>query len=470
MIVPKCKIFLFLFVFQWLLLVPFNKVAAQKIQYSNENVFIDYPHNLQLLPAIGGNHHLLNIVDQEYLLIFVFNQQLVLQAQTRLPFKLAERSEVRIIPFADYYYVYIHERFSPKYSFWKVDAHGNYTDCSAAFQKIIVSQVKNVKLGFQLLNIENELWMVYHTDLSDLTKSTVVVVKTDSLLNIVLEHKVQYDFSRETEELEKEMLMFGRYLLVLKTMNSGTSLEIMKVNLATGFTIRNKFSSSGYFFNQSGIHYNTEDSSVTISSLLTEPTAQAYPKRFIFVSRLNKILVEQSPFAVLKSQFAKRTSTSFLLVDGLSKWVSISKGRGVSMDAQPLLDIDGSPLSYSGNTYSIEDVEHGIRFSLLSKELKIISDTLVPNRKNSYNLKAGPFARFSANNKDYLLMIQEFSQRKQGLLMINANDAHHLLFTDIAVNDRNEYLLQKAKPIPQSGIVIPYTNKKEVGLVKITVE
>ncbi len=150
----------------------------------------------------------------------------------------------------------------------------------------------------------------------------MIIAQTDSLLNLAFEHKVTYDFKRDEERLQKEILMFPRYLFVLKTARSGTSLELMKVNLATGYTIRNTFYSSGYFYSQASINYNTQDSTVTVFSLLTEPRTSSKPKYFVFVSRMNKILVEEAPLAILKSQFLKNTTTNFLFVDR-SKWVKI---------------------------------------------------------------------------------------------------------------------------------------------------
>jgi hypothetical protein len=447
-----------------------NTAAAQTIQYSSENIFSNYPDNLQMVANIAGNHHLLCFTSKENPEIFIFSQELKFQSKIRLPFKFPEKSELRIIPFADFYYVYVHPRLSQEYLFWKVDGNGNLTDFSASFQKLLQSQSNNLKLGFQLIASQEELWMVYHTALTDPRKSTMMIVQTDSLLNVVFTHKVMYDFKRDEERIQQEVLMFGRYLLILKTARSGTLLELMKVNLATGYTITHTFQSSGYFYSQSAFSYNNADSTVTVSSLLTEPRTTGRPKQFVFMSRLNKILIEQVPFTVLKSQFVKNTNSNFLLIEGLSKWVRLTDQATTSSQDFRVPDPDDLTEAKVtlGKYYTNSD--DGVRFSLLDKNFKIASDSLIPNTKNSYTVKANQFARFNANDKEYLLVGQQFSRISKGLLMINTNDAHQLIYTDIRVNDRNNYLLSKSQTIPKKGIIIPYTNKREAGLIKIIVE
>lgn len=482
---------IFIFACQLLLTGCINMVTAQRIQYCSEHVFINDPDHLQLVANIDGNHHLLSFNNNENPEIFIFNSELELQARISMPFKYPERSEIRIIRFDNFYYLYIHPRFSKKYQFWKIDGKGNVTDYAPFFQKLLASQSHNIKLGFQLIANQNNLWMVYHTALDDLDKNTVIIAQTDSLLNVVFTQKVKYNFKRDEEKLHQEILMFGKYLLVLKTARSGTSLELMKVYLNTGYTISNTFASSGYFYSQATFNYNMADSSVTVSSLLTEPRTTSDPKRFIFVSRLNKVLVEEVPFTILRSQFLKNTGTNFLLVDGLSKWMRLRVEREQTnrtvyedpltlyqdltmpdanfqniTDNNRLLTKMSQPRSYSGAV----DPQQSVRFSLLDKEFKIISDSVVRNTSDSYTLKANQFIRFAVNNKEYMLVGQQFVKKSRGLLMIYANDNRQLIYKDVRVADRYDYLLAKSQVIRDEGIIIPYIHKLGAGLVKITIQ
>ncbi len=482
--IKKSKVLFF-----YLLPVFASTATAQTLSYSREDAYINNPDDLQLVANVAGNHHLLSFSHNEKPEIFIYNAKLEMVAKTTMPFKYPEKASLRIIPFNNFYYVFIHPFFTQRYLFWKVDGAGNCTDMSAALMTILQSQSGNVKLGFLLLPNKDHLWMLYHTGLDDPEKSTLAMVQMDSLLNMAFAHKVSYEFKLNEEKLQQELLIFGRYLFVLKTLQSGTSLELMKVNLATGFTIRNTFHSSGYIYSQPYVDFNTVDSTVTVSALLTQPiTTNKTPKQFVFVTRLNKILKEQVPFALLKTQFAKNTSTNFLLIDSACKWISLKKWRQQSSalsyqnkttvyqdltqpgtsgestsDANALLDKMNMP---SGSAYTDEI---GVRFSLLNKEFAITSDSLVPNTKDAYTIIADQYTRFDVNNKEYLLVAQQFFQSKKGLLMVNSNDSNQLNYNYVKVYERYNYLLKKARLIPGQGILVPYLHRREAGLIKIAV-
>lgn len=475
---------------QLILICCINMAAAQKVQYSRENVFINNPNHLQLATNIGGKHHLLILNDNENPDIFIFNSELELQQKVRLDFKFPERSVVSIIPFGNFYYLYIRPVLSQKHLLWKIDSNGNFVDYTDLFRKLLVSQSPNIKLGFQLISYQDHLWMVYHTDLENNEKNTVVMAQTDSLLNVLFTNRVIYDFKRDEEKLQKEVLIFGKYLLALKSGRSGISLELVKIDLATGLAITNTFSSSGYFYSQSAISINSKDSSITVSALLTEPRSTRDPKQFVFVSRLNKSLFEEVPFTILKSQFKKNAGTGFLIVDSQSQWMrfrirgeqrnnaavsnNISLYQDLTMADNNANVINDVNRMLQKTELSIEPAEpwnafQGIRFSLLDKGLNIVNDSLVPNTKDSYTIKADQFIRFAVNSKEYMLLGQQFVKKSSGLLMVYANDTKQLMYTDLKVNDRNDYLLSKSQVIAQEGIIIPYTHKLEAGLIKITI-
>jgi hypothetical protein len=466
-----------------------NNAFAQTIKYSREEAYIDNPDNLQLVANIAGNHHLLSFSHNESPQIFIYNAELELITKAKLPFKFPEKSATSIIPFDKFYYISIHPRFSQEYLFWKIDAGGNATDLSIAFNRLLRSQSANLKVNFQLIPNQNQLWMVYHTALDDPEKSTVVMLQTDSLLNMVFAHKVQYDFKMNEEKLQHEVLIFGRYLLVLKTLESGTSLQLMKVNLATGYTITNNFHSSGYLYSQPSFSFNIIDSSITIAAMLTEPTVNTYSARqFVFVSRLNKILIEQAPFTLLKTQFRKDAGTNFMLVDGASKWMRFKKGwvfndnsfsegnmtvyRDISASNSydETADINNLLTKLTPPRQSSSDDLQGVRFSLLNKDFKIVNDSLISNTKDSYTIKPNQLAWFGIKNKEYLFVSQEFSRRKTGLLMVNTGNNQQLVYNYVKVYEKFNYLLSKARPIASEGIIVPYLHKREAGLLKISVE
>lgn len=473
----------------FLLSLSVVKVYAQntlKLDYTRQNTFVNNSDKIEMAANIGGTHHLLTFTNVEEPVIYIFDDELAFKKKISIPFKFEEKSEVRITSFTDFYFLCIRPPYSTKYFFWKIDADGNVTDMSAAFENLLRSQSHNIKLGFQLIVKENQLYMIYHTALDDIEKRTLVIVQTDSLLNINFSHKVAYDFKRDEEKLQQEILVLGRYVLVLKTIRSSTALELMKVNLATGYSIKNTFYSSGYLYSQSSISLSVSDSSITVTSLLSPPDVSS-TKRYVFVSRLNKILVEEVPFSILKSQFEKSTGTNFLLVKQSGKWVRIAAGfwqrsypaeETVSLykdyiipDSSNNYRVSPPPARSDPYRYSYADYgDVGVRFSLLDKDFKTINERYVSNTKNSYTIRPGEFTRFGFNNKEYMLVGQRFYNKINGLLLVNADDAGQLVYTDVRVHDRNDYLLSKLQVIPHKGVIIPYIRKHEAGLVKITIE
>lgn len=465
------------------------KVDAQntlKLDYTRQNTFVNNSNKIEMAANIAGTHHLLSFTNTEEPVIYIFNDDLTFKQKISIPFKFEEKSEVHITAFTDFYFLCIRAPYTSKYFFWKIDGTGNVTDMSAAFENLLRSQSHNIKLGFQLIVKENQLYMVYHTSLDDVEKRTLVIVQTDSLLHINFSHQVAYDFKRYEEKLQQEILVLGRYVLVLKTLRSSTALEIMKVNLATGYTIKNTFYSSGYLYSQSSISLSNSDSSITVTSLLSPPDVTSL-KRFVFISRLNKILVEEVPFSILKSQFEKNTGTNFLLVKQSGKWVriksefwqrsypaeeSISLYRDYKIpDSSNNYSIAPPPARTNSYRYSHSDYGNvGIRFSLLDKDFKIINERYVSNTKNSYTISPGQFTRFGFNSREYMLVGQRFYNKINGLLLINTDDIGQLIYTDVRVHDRNEYLLSKLQVVPNKGVILPYVRKHEAGLVKITIE
>jgi len=264
---------------------------------------------------------------------------------------------------------------------------------------------------------------------------------------------------------------------------------LMKVNLATGYTITNNFHSSGYLYSQPSFSFNIADSSITVAAMLTEPLLNTYSaKQFVFVSRLNKILIEQTPFTLLKTQFRKNASTNFVLVDGASKWMRFKKGsiptdnsfpetpitvyRSLSaseaIEQNAEMDNLMAKLTPARTSTSTEDLQ-GVRFSLLNKEFKITSDSLISNTRDSYTLRANQFTRFTIKQKEYVLVAQQFSTRKNGLLLVNANSGKQLIYNYVKVYEKFNYLLSKSRIVGSEGIIVPYLHKREAGLLKISV-
>lgn len=462
-IVCHCMLFFFI-----------NKATAQTVQYSRENVFVNQPDDLQLVANIAGNHHMLCFNKDEEPEIFVFSAELKFKQKTSIPYKLSEKADIRITPFKEFYYLFVLPRTGQENVVFKIAGNGSVTNVSASFQKLL--RTINIKLPFQLVANQEKLWLLYHTSLTDEPKNSVVIVQTDSLLNFELSYKVVYDFKKGEETLQQVTLLSGEHLLILKTLQEGTLLQLSKINLATGNTFTKEFKSEGHSFLQSNFTCNDADSTVTVSSLLSGNGSNF--KSNIFLSRLNSTLNEQVPLAILKPKLKSDASTSFLYIEGLPRWLRFKEQSFVpyvdvivsaSLFADPVnLTLPTPTYQVTNKYYKNEDDR--IRFSLLNKNLEIENDSVVANNKKSSTLFSNEFTSFILGNKTYLLLDQLLFNRHRGLLMINEDDSHKLAYTDVRVSGKNVYLLPKARVVSNQYVIIPYTNKKEAGLIKITVE
>ncbi|MGC4104289.1 hypothetical protein [Ferruginibacter sp.] len=477
----------YFFLLTLLLLVCYGG-TAQTLQYSRQNIFIDNPDDLQMVADIAGTHHLLKFNNNESPEIFIYNDALEFKKKVKTAFKFPEKASLRIIACDKFYYLCIRPRFSNSYFLWKIDSNGNSVELTDAFRKLLRSQAQNMESGFQLIESDNRLCLLYHTYIPKLEKNVLTYIKTDSVMGISSVRKVMYEFKADQEKLQQEAIVSGRYLLVLKKMNS-IMLKVMKVDIATGLAVSNEFTSSGYYYSQCGFTWSNTDSSITISALLTEPTKNYNPRHYIFVSRLNNMLAEQTPFTIFKSQFAKNAGTNFLMVNGASVWNrmrvvwtgmpnqamdnTIRVYQDITMPCDQQNAMDNNRLLASFNAMNdfdyAEDQRRGVRISMLDKNLKLASDTLIKNNKDSYTLRPEDFTRFNCNGKDHLLIAQQFTGRNKGLLLISPNEMQQLSYDHLPVISRYNYLLSKAQLVPGKALLIPYLYKMDAGLVKVTV-
>jgi len=456
-----------------------------KIEYCRQNVDLEVSDRIEYIDNVSGNHHLLNFAKEEKPLLFIFNRQLELQQKIILPFVLPERADIRIIPFAHYYFIAVHSWYTAKNMVWRVDGEGNSIDLSAAFATLLRQQHLEPTNAYQLMATDRGLVLWYHTDEDNIEKNTLVMLRADSMLRPVSISKVMYDFKRDEEMLRQELILSGKYLLVVKTARSSSALELVKVNLSTGALVKNTFYSSGFLYSQPMVHYNPNDSGITVTAMLSD--VGNYSSRwYVFMCRLNSELAEEKPVTILKKQFAKGTSTNFLEVDGYSSWVRFRSGFRLADNAnlgnislyQDYITPDSNRIlsTIRPVTTTMERLSNwneqdpGVRFSLLDTGFHIINEKRVANTRDAYTIRPEQYTRFALQGKEYLLVGQRFRRKWNGLLMVAAGKDKQLDYTDIRVFERNEYILSGAKVTSPNSIIIPYLHKHEAGLVKITIE
>jgi hypothetical protein len=362
--------------------------------------------------------------------------------------------------------------YDPKYFFWKVDADGNVKDMSAEFRKI-ARPPRQRNFPFQLLEHQENLYMISHSTNMDGVGQTIIA-RLDTMLNVVFTNKVAYKLKLGEGRLQQETLVNGNTLYILKTVDGGTELGIMKINLDNGDIINNTYKST-FIYSEPRFKYNDADSTITIYSVLTQQGMGTNLKRYVFVSRMNNTLAEETPFSILRSQFLNNSGINFLSVEGYP-WTVLRSGQSsfsfyeVNNPNNSIGDTTFRTMMRPsiGNTarYYSDAGKQPVRISLFDKKFKLRQDSVIQNNKNSYTLLTDQYTAFVSGDKYYLLVLQRFFKKNYGFLLINEND-NNLSFADVRVNNRNEYLLSQAKRVA-NGVVIPYKHKREAGLVMIS--
>ncbi len=452
-------------------------VHAQTVQYSKTNVFIGYPSHLLLAGSINGKFHLISFINNEPPDLFIFNDQLQLEEELKMSVKYPERSTVKIIPGYKYYFILVSPPFDTKYLLWKIDGNGTVTDLSARLQDLISSRVPRSRVNFQIIPYQDKVFFLFHPSSNPFRNQTSILSLNDQMQ---LDSSVTraFDIYLGEGQVQQETLVAGKDLYVLKTTNGGTSLVIMKADLTTGDILDYTYHSTHQYL-QSSFTYNPLDSGVTLYSLLRGGNPGDV-KNYVFISRHNKSLEESTPFSILKSQFLQNTNTNVLLTEEGFKSISLRSDLPVTYTERLLLPTNifndtigryrnGGQTSRMPQPYFSGVSNEAVRFSFISNKLKITSDSLFPNDKKAHIVEPGNVTGFRTGGKIYMLASQQFFNKSNGILMVNEGKDSQLEFTDVIVNNRNDYILTQSAKIP-GGVIVPYIHKREAGLVKITIE
>lgn len=467
-----------------------TNVYAQTIQYSRQNFKAPYADAMQLVANVSGNHHILCFTQNEKITLYVYDNMLQLRFKKEVPVKLHEYDDINIIPFSDFYFLYVHQPGSIKHELWKVNAQGNATSVSELFRGLIETVLKKNTSTLQLINKNNRLFIIANTYYDELKKIGSTVTQTDENLNIMLSRKVFYGFKKHEESL-KQVMLAGDDLLILKTSkDTGVHLlQMIKVNLNTGKLVMNSFSSGSNLFLNPTFSYNQADSGILIYSMI---------ERTVFITELDYSLNEKIPVTLLKRQFRNNTPFNFLLLYEPQKWLSmhignkpyhITTGRytntrsGINspFDYNSGFDVYGNLVlndprysarnmsaSRTADPYSASNYPYtsAVRFSLLSNNFTLSKDSVVANDKNAYTIQPALFASAVLQNKSYLFLGQQFGTNRQGLLMMHSNNKSDLSATDIRVYDKYKYLLPQLQAVNDQYVILPYTHKKRAWIGK----
>ena len=98
----------------------------------------------------------------------------------------------------------------------------------------------------------------------------------------------------------------------------------------------------------------------------------------------------------------------------------------------------------------------------LNQHFKPVKDSVVANSGSYFDVQPHPYAQFNSGNKAYLLLIQNFSSRQHGLLLLSNNTKAGLSTISLPVFDRYDYELPQLQALGKDAFILPYSYKKSL--------
>lgn len=410
--------------------------------------------------------------------IYVYNEGFQLVGKKEVPLKLSTTHDRRIIPFKNFYLLYLHQPGSSRHELWKISPSGEPTSLSVLFQNFIDTTFKKHTSTLLLINKEEQLAVVANTYYPELKKVVSSVVQLDGNFQTLSRRKVFYTFNREHDVL-KQVALVGDNLFVLKYTSDNTQyfLEVIKADLNTGDLLQHLISSNARFDSEPAFMYMPVD-----SSLLVYATVRSK----VMVSKLDHLLNEVQPVTLLDVKFSNNVFTNFLLLEGeTQKWLAIQRPNTRSFLRVPV-NRQNDPrywsdpyrsLDYSDPFYDpfnrwsyqrVPPVDSAIRFALYDKKLQLVKDSVALNKKSLATLQVRDYANIMLGAKSYLILKQSFTGRKKGLLLLSRTDDGQLAARDLAVFEHYQYLLSNLETLNNEEVIFPFLDKREVGLIKIS--
>lgn len=457
-----------------------SDAASQRIQYSRQTVVPDHmPNRTELVANVAGNHHLICFANGRKPEIFVFDAELRLQVKKELPYTLKPNCEIQLLPFNGFYYLYLHIANTAQHELWKINPEGDAFSMSQHFQGFVDSVLQGSAVPCQLLNRNGQLVALSHTYFDEIKKIRSTVTRFNDQLLPAHVQRVVFPHDGRTTILNQASLIRNELLLLRTSRNEGgRTLEIGKLHLDSLTFISNTFHAASHIYVNPAIEYEERDSSLLLYATLQSTSGGP---RIVFISRLNAQLQEAVPLALLKRQFRDNTVSSYLWLDGKTpRWLSfhnmMQPREALANSTPPVSDQwlypDGSTLNNPVNTIRWMNgparQQTAVRFTLLNEQFAIKKDSLVANEKNHNDIQPYTLAQVTLQGRNCLVVLQNFSSKQKGLLLMYVNEKGELQHQDIAVFGRYDFRLSQTRAVDGQSFILPYVNKKEFGLVKIS--
>src|SRR5690349_16583669 len=115
-------------------------VQGQKVQYSRQTIQNPNANSMHLVGNIRGFHHLLFFTANKHPVVYIFDSKLQLYSKKEIDIKINGNSDIRLVRFQDYYYLYVHVVNSNAHDMFKIDGEGKVTSISKNLQVLVDSE------------------------------------------------------------------------------------------------------------------------------------------------------------------------------------------------------------------------------------------------------------------------------------------------------------------------------------------
>lgn len=476
-----------------LLLLSFmasQTVSAQSLQYSRHLVRHPNADGMQLVTNVEGYHHLISCSRDEKPLINIFNRQLGFISRQEINISIQEKTKISLLPFKNYYLLYFNTPGSDQHRFIKISGDGSQKDISALILKNPIS----VGSTFQLLNNEDQLALMTTVYFDSLKTLSCTIIKFNEQYNAVQSISIPLPYYAEKERW-RQLSLHHNEILGLKEKKSASGeniLELVSINLLSKKLIAKEFSSGSSKFYSPSFRINKADSTIIVSSILPQSNGKKGIQQVVFLSRLRFSLEELAPPALIRPDPGEEPALTLLMVENSSAgWAGFSsnyfyeKGNYQAplnnnywiyeMSTASATGVSLYPYSYPLSSLSVP--AHGtysptgkIKLALLQNNLKPFRSLLLKPYKDASPLEGRHYINFSINETPYLLLAQNILRKKSGLALVHINDKKEITVTDTRASTQYEYLLELLKLADENHIIVPFSNKKEIGLLKINIK
>ena len=453
--------------------------TAQKIQYSKSVLKTPVGGDIRLVADVNGFHHLIHFSSSKQPVIHIFNDHLQLQATKELNIRLTENSNIRLLKVNDYYVLYAHTEQPLQHQLLQIQGNGATIDISYRLNDPADSSWNKSKATFQLFTIDNNFFLLSHSYYINIKGIKSTIVKMDVKRKAEVISKLLFPFNTDTDYL-REVTFNNNNLLILKTSQdeAGTSiLTLLKINCASGDILSKQFESGKYLHSSPTLRYNNIDSSVFIYSLLQTPPGYRGARPGAFMVRLNDSLNEMAPISIVADVFKDNTAASFIVEKNKpTGWLHFSpaptdRKTGITVTKDIFSSLDPNFISTQTYNYSYyTSASTAVRMTLLNNKLEKENDSLIKNNGSYYKIHPGPFAQFVMHKTSYLLLVQELVAKKKGLLLVYPNKNGYFNTVPIRVYHKFSYILSLLQTVGDNYFVVPFTNKTEMGLMKVTLK